>query len=158
MSHFNQIINSMLRGCIEIDSQFLFFIFSRDGSNSEPPIETFSNFVENSVCIHKYQRPGLFCFIFGGILFVYWFVFLFIRWKSPATLTLLWMEISFEKLHGEKRLPQPEQHQNRLCLFYKRIYDTRQNNKPKTSEDLKYLSLDYQSTEIKCKILHFKSS
>lgn len=58
----------------------------------------------------------------------------------------------------EERLPKPEQHQNVLCLYYKCICDTRQNNKPKTSEDLQYLSMDYQITEIKFKILHFKSS
>lgn len=65
MSHFNRTINSMLRGCIEIDGQFLFFILSRDGSNSERPTETLSNFEENSSCIHKYQRPrGLHLFIY----------------------------------------------------------------------------------------------
>lgn len=48
MSHFNRTINSMLRGCIEIDGQFLFFILSRDRCNSEPPTETLSNFEENS--------------------------------------------------------------------------------------------------------------
>lgn len=40
MSHFNRTINSMLRGCIEIDGQFLFIILSRDGSGSDPPTET----------------------------------------------------------------------------------------------------------------------
>lgn len=40
MPHFNRTINSMLRGCIEIDGQFLFIILSRDGSSSDPPTET----------------------------------------------------------------------------------------------------------------------
>lgn len=58
----------------------------------------------------------------------------------------------------EERLAEPEQHQIGLCLYYKCICDIRQNNKPKSSEDLKYLSMDYQNTEIKCKVLNFKSS
>ena len=62
----------MLRGCIEIDGKFLFFILSRDGSNSEPPNETLSNTEENSSCIRKYQRPS--------------FLHLFIRSKNHSLL------------------------------------------------------------------------
>lgn len=39
MSDFNRTINSVLRECTEIDSQFLFFILSKDGSSSQPPGE-----------------------------------------------------------------------------------------------------------------------
>lgn len=98
MSHFNRIINSVLRGCIEIDGKFLFFILTRDGHNSQPPTQTLSNFVENAGFIHKYQMPSPFyvcfclvfvlvwgsfccCFVgfFGMCFFVFSFYFLFIR-------------------------------------------------------------------------------
>lgn len=42
-----------------------------------------------------------------------------------------------------------------LCLYYKCIWDTRQN-KPTASEDFKHLIMAYLSTEIKCKVLYFK--
>lgn len=85
MSHFNRIINSMLRGCIEIDGQFLFFILSRDGSNSESPTETVFNFEENSGCIHKYQRPSLFFFSFS-LFFPLLFIYQVKESQSPTTL------------------------------------------------------------------------
>lgn len=71
MSHFNRIINSMLRGCIQIDGQFLIFILSRQGYNPEPPTETFSDLEENFYCVHKYK-----IYIYFFALFNYKFLLL----------------------------------------------------------------------------------
>lgn len=88
MSHFNRIINSMLRGCIQIDGQFLIFILSRQGYNSEPPTETFSDLEENFYCVHKYKI--LLCF--GFFCIIYLQVFIIIIWsrnQSPVVLELM---------------------------------------------------------------------
>lgn len=190
----------MLRGCIEIDGQFLFFILSRDGSSSEPPTETLSNFGENSSWIHRFQRQRVFD------LFICLFVY-FIRSKnqslllpltdfkqvvSPLVTVLIYLgeirgpfyllkslcqkqwwsflHMTFYFTLNENRLwktPQGERLAPRqqcltwdvtgLCLYYKCIWDPRQNSKPKASEDFEHLSVAYLSTKIKCKVLHFKS-
>lgn len=120
MAHFNRSTNSMLRECVEIDGQILFFIFSRDGSNSEPPTETVSNFEENSSCICKLSVPQFF-YIYLFMSLVIYLLICFTQSKnhslllpltdfrqviSPLIMVLVYLREIRQALHHLKSLHQ----------------------------------------------------